>query len=167
MFATAEAQKSTTLLSRLSMKSSHILMGYFGGKIKYAPPSDQDGNDQSSHFSTVDPSNGALLCSLQAPAASFMDEHLGRSQAAFESWSSLPSTRRGAILHRFGELVEEGSGELGELIARDVGIPIAQTKENHVLPTADVLKYWGNLAMNDQTNPRRNIPDYETSMGPD
>lgn len=141
------------LLSRLS--SCKPICGYFSGTVRLNDHlDDADADADADAFPSINPSTGSTLSVFSSPSLEMIDAQLSLSSAAYEKWSSLPVAKRGAILHRFGSLVEtKYCDELASLISLDVGIPVNQTVDNHVIPTAAILKYYGDLAQSSLPNP--------------
>jgi aldehyde dehydrogenase (NAD+) len=56
-----------------------------------------------------------------AGAAGDVDAAVERAAAAFPTWRDTPAPARGNVIRRFGELLREHKGELGELVSIEAG----------------------------------------------
>jgi acyl-CoA reductase-like NAD-dependent aldehyde dehydrogenase len=61
-------------------------------------------------------------------------------------WSSAPVRARAQVLRKAADLLRAGAAGLAELVARELGKPIASAK-GEVLHAADVLEYYAGLAL--------------------
>jgi aldehyde dehydrogenase (NAD+) len=69
-------------------------------------------------FSPVD---GTVLGRVAVDDASSVGDAVGRAQAAFEAWRTVPPPRRGELVRLFGELLREEKQALGRLVSRECG----------------------------------------------
>ncbi|GAA1544908.1 L-piperidine-6-carboxylate dehydrogenase [Nocardioides humi] len=67
------------------------------------------------------PINGATLHSLPWATAADVDDVVERARTAFRVWRTVPAPARGALVQRFGRLLEEHEDDLAALISLEVG----------------------------------------------
>jgi acyl-CoA reductase-like NAD-dependent aldehyde dehydrogenase len=80
----------------------------------------------SSTFVSLDPSTGRPLAEIVTSSAAEVGEAVAAARAAFEgAWGEMPAAERGRCLARLAERISGDREELGELAARDAGIPIS------------------------------------------
>jgi aldehyde dehydrogenase (NAD+) len=69
----------------------------------------------------VSPIDGHEIGRFQAHSAREVAETVGRSQAAFEQWRSVPAPVRGALVRELGELLRQHKDDLGALVSIEAG----------------------------------------------
>jgi aldehyde dehydrogenase (NAD+) len=67
------------------------------------------------------PINGAQLFDLPAAGRQEVQDAIGAAKAAFTTWRTVPGPVRGALVKRFGALVQEHKSDIAELITIEVG----------------------------------------------
>lgn len=77
---------------------------------------------------------------------------LDAAQRAFPGWSSIPAKKRCDLLHDAAEIVREKADRIAELLTREMGKPIRDSRRE-VLSAADSLDYFAEEGM-------RNIGDW-------
>src|SRR6478735_5560957 len=70
---------------------------------------------------TRSPINGQQVASLGWRDAGSVDEAVGRAEAAFRVWRTVPAPARGALVKRFGELLAEHKDDLATLVSIEAG----------------------------------------------
>lgn len=99
------------------------------------------------YFETVNPYTSEVWAEVARCGADDAHAAIEAADAAFTSseWSRMSATQRGALLHRFGELVAEHADELAEYEVRDNGKLISEmTAQCHYIP--QWYYYFGGLA---------------------
>jgi acyl-CoA reductase-like NAD-dependent aldehyde dehydrogenase len=76
-----------------------------------------------------DPSTEEALGSVPDVSNHGVELAVAAARRAFEPWAAIPATARAAALERLADLVDEAAAELGAVIAREVGMPLAQATE--------------------------------------
>ena len=69
----------------------------------------------------VSPIDGHEIGRLRAHTPSEVADVVGRSQAAFEQWRSVPAPVRGALVRELGELLRQHKDDLGALVSIEAG----------------------------------------------
>ncbi len=82
----------------------------------------------AAEFTSTDPSSGDVVWQGAGASAAEVDAACAAARAAFTPWRKLPFARRAAIILRFKTLVEENAGALAELIARETGKVLWETR---------------------------------------
>ena len=77
----------------------------------------------------IDPTTGEAFGSVPAGAAGDARLAVAAARSAFDSWSQLPPSDRGLYLTRIADRIEQRADELAELIAHEVGMPVAQCRD--------------------------------------
>lgn len=74
---------------------------------------------------SINPHDGSLVQSYQAHDAASIEEILSKAQQSFESWRKVPVTERAGHLKKFGQLLRRDKAKLAELMALEMGKPLA------------------------------------------
>jgi succinylglutamic semialdehyde dehydrogenase len=79
-------------------------------------------------FESLNPSDGSVV--WRGPAASLQEVEAAvlKSRAAFDEWSRLELDQRKEILRRFAAILGKRKEELAELIAREIGKPLWESR---------------------------------------
>ncbi len=78
-------------------------------------------------FETLDPSNGQAIASVPQAAAVDIDRAVAAARAAFAHdapWRKMTAPRRGRIILRLAELLEENADQLAQIESLDNGKPV-------------------------------------------
>ncbi len=67
---------------------------------------------------------------------------IGAAEEAFPGWKTTLPSARGAVLTRAAEIIESRADELAELMAREVGKPMAESRAE-VARAAAIFRYYG------------------------
>ncbi|WP_239395148.1 aldehyde dehydrogenase family protein [Frankia sp. CiP3] len=78
-------------------------------------------NLDGSDLPVSSPINGGQLASVALAGAGAVDEAATRAGEAFRAWRTMPAPARGALVRRFGDLVQERKDDLATLISLEVG----------------------------------------------
>ena len=73
---------------------------------------------------SVDPFDGSVCWSSTSADSQIVDRAVSAGRAAFPKWAALQVQERGAIITRFTKLVESRAAELAEIISRECGKPL-------------------------------------------
>jgi succinate-semialdehyde dehydrogenase/glutarate-semialdehyde dehydrogenase len=77
-------------------------------------------------YEAVNPATGEVVESYQLSHAGQVEEALARSAEAFCSWRTTPLAERTGLLLRVAEALEAQAQELGQLMALEMGKPLAE-----------------------------------------
>jgi succinate-semialdehyde dehydrogenase/glutarate-semialdehyde dehydrogenase len=77
-------------------------------------------------YAVVNPATGETLQRFDAISDGDLREAIARAHDAQEAWAATPLAERAEILRRVGAMHAERKDELGEIIVREMGKPIAQ-----------------------------------------
>ncbi|MFZ0139800.1 MAG: aldehyde dehydrogenase family protein [Aeromicrobium sp.] len=77
--------------------------------------------DEGGDLSCVSPIDGHEIGRLRAHTPREVADVVGRSQAAFEQWRSVPAPVRGALVRELGELLRQHKDDLGALVSIEAG----------------------------------------------
>jgi len=98
-------------------------------------------------FSTFDPANGKVLAEVSEAGPFDIDLAVLAAREAFEgSWRATSPARRGEILWRVGELIEQHAAELALIDCLDSGKPHFITSQRDVPGAASVFRYYAGWA---------------------
>jgi aldehyde dehydrogenase (NAD+) len=86
------------------------------------------------------PITGGTLTELGAADATEVEAAIGRAHAAFRTWRSVPAPARGALVKRFGRLLEEHTSDLAELVTIEVG-KIRSEARGEIQEMVDICDY--------------------------
>jgi succinate-semialdehyde dehydrogenase / glutarate-semialdehyde dehydrogenase len=80
-----------------------------------------------SDYAVVNPATGETIKEFPTITDDELRDAIGRADAAYKSWSgSSTVAERAALIRKVGDLHKERSQELGQIIAREMGKPIAE-----------------------------------------
>jgi len=77
-------------------------------------------------FAVTDPADDCLVADVPDSDAQDARAAVDAAQAAFPAWRATPAKQRAAILKRWNDLVMARQDELGELVSREQGKPLAE-----------------------------------------
>ncbi|MFZ4288143.1 NAD-dependent succinate-semialdehyde dehydrogenase [Variovorax sp. HJSM1_2] len=99
----------------------------------------------SRYFNVTDPATGVAIG--QVPDSGVVDARIAvdAAYAAFASWRKVPAKARAQIIKRWNDLVLSRTDELGELISREQGKPLAEGK-GEVVYAASYIEWFGEEA---------------------
>ncbi|HAX78400.1 MAG TPA: betaine-aldehyde dehydrogenase [Cyanobacteria bacterium UBA11372] len=77
-------------------------------------------------FPTINPATGEVICELAEADAADVDKAVKAARAAFTSgeWPKMSATRRGELLYKLADLIEQNIEELARLETLDNGKPL-------------------------------------------
>jgi succinate-semialdehyde dehydrogenase / glutarate-semialdehyde dehydrogenase len=79
-------------------------------------------------FDVADPATDAVFASVPDSGAADARAAVDAAHAAFASWRAVPAKRRAQILKRWNDLIVAHQDDLGRLISREQGKPLAEGK---------------------------------------
>jgi succinate-semialdehyde dehydrogenase / glutarate-semialdehyde dehydrogenase len=98
-----------------------------------------------SQYAVVNPATGETVARYEQFTDAQIEDALGRAQAAFESWRSVPVAERAKIVGRAAELHRERRKELAGIITREMGKPFGAAV-GEVDFAADITQYYADQA---------------------
>ncbi|KAF3886001.1 MULTISPECIES: aldehyde dehydrogenase family protein [Nostocales] len=80
-------------------------------------------------FETINPATGDVICSVAEADAADVDKAVHAARAAFNKgeWRTMSATRRGELLYKLADLIEQNKEELAQLETLDNGKPISES----------------------------------------
>jgi len=77
-------------------------------------------------FETINPATGEVICDVAEADAPDVDKAVEAARAAFNSgeWRNMSATRRGELLYKLADLIEQNIDELARLETLDNGKPL-------------------------------------------
>ncbi len=101
------------------------------------------GATSGQHLQVVNPATEEQLASVEAAGPADVDTAVQAARRCFESdaWRRMSGRKRGALLHRAGELLRERRAEFAEMETRQNGKPIFESKID-VASTVETLQYF-------------------------
>jgi acyl-CoA reductase-like NAD-dependent aldehyde dehydrogenase len=97
-------------------------------------------------FDVLSPGDGSLLAQVSEAREEDVDRAVAAAVAAAPGWRATGSERRGRLLSRFADLVEEAERELALIEAADAGHPVRDAAELDVPRTAAIIRYFAGAA---------------------
>ncbi len=93
----------------------------------------------------TDPATGELITRVPDSGAAEAGAALAAAHLAFASWKKVPAKQRAAIIKRWNDLVMAHQDDLGKLISREQGKPLAEGK-GEVAYAASYIEWFGEEA---------------------
>ncbi|WP_066263132.1 NAD-dependent succinate-semialdehyde dehydrogenase [Hydrogenophaga flava] len=93
----------------------------------------------------TDPATGELITRVPDSGAAEAAAALDAAHQAFASWKKVPAKQRAAIIKRWNDLVMAQQDDLGKLISREQGKPLAEGK-GEVAYAASYIEWFGEEA---------------------
>jgi len=99
-------------------------------------------------FPTIDPATGEEICQVAEADAADVEKAVSAARAAFERgpWRKMPASKRGWLLHRLADLIEDHADELARLESLDNGKPVTVAKAVDVAATVGCYRYFAGWA---------------------
>jgi aldehyde dehydrogenase (NAD+) len=99
-------------------------------------------------FPTIDPATGEEICQVAEADGADVDKAVSAARAAFERgpWRKMPASKRGWLLHRLADLIEDHAEELARLESLDNGKPVSVAKAVDVAATVGCYRYFAGWA---------------------
>ena len=83
---------------------------------------------RGAEFPSLNPATGETIWRGSAAAADDVDQAATAARNAFESWGALPFAERENVVRRFAKLLEENKEQLADVIGRETGKPLWETR---------------------------------------
>ena len=111
-------------------------------------------------LAVVDPATREPIQSVALAEAEDVDDAVAAARRAFPAWAATNPSERGALLHRWAELIMAHVEDLAAIEARDVGKPLSGGRMN-IYITHGIIDYFAGAAdkLTGVTLPTR-TPDY-------
>lgn len=93
----------------------------------------------------TDPATGELVATVPDSGAPEAQAAVDAAHAAFPAWRKVPAKQRAAIIKRWNDLVMAHQDDLGKLISREQGKPLAEGK-GEVAYAASYIEWFGEEA---------------------
>src|SRR4051794_6162768 len=103
------------------------------------------GVERRVHFEDRDPATGALLARLPEATPADVDRAVAAARAALDEWTAMGGERRGRLLVRLADALEERQDHIGTLESTDNGRPRRETGAQARM-VARWYRYFGGLA---------------------
>ena len=99
----------------------------------------------AARLAVTDPATGATITEVPDSGAFEARAALDAAHAAFPAWRKVPAKQRAAIIKRWNDLVLQHQDDLGKLISREQGKPLAEGK-GEVAYAASYIEWFGEEA---------------------
>ena len=99
----------------------------------------------AARLAVTDPATGATITEVPDSGALEARAALDAAHAAFPAWRKVPAKQRAAIIKRWNDLVLAHQDDLGKLISREQGKPLAEGK-GEVAYAAGYIEWFGEEA---------------------
>ncbi|MBI5716055.1 MAG: aldehyde dehydrogenase family protein, partial [Chloroflexi bacterium] len=93
-------------------------------------------------YASLNPANEEIVGEIFQAEVSDVEAAVEAASRAFNSWRLTPAPRRGEILYRVGQLLQERKEELSQLLTREMGKVIAEARGD-VQEAIDMAFYMG------------------------
>lgn len=97
-------------------------------------------------FTSTSPIDNQSIAEVAQGTAADIDAAVAAARAAFDHWSRLDPAERKATLHRVADLVDERRDELAEWETRDMGKPLALSRDKDMPRVAQNLRFFADWA---------------------
>src|SRR3990172_426845 len=79
-------------------------------------------------YASINPANEEIVGEISQAEVSDVEAAVEAASRAFNAWRLTPAPRRGEILYRVGQLLQERKEELAALLTREMGKVIAEAR---------------------------------------
>jgi alpha-ketoglutaric semialdehyde dehydrogenase len=93
-------------------------------------------------FESTNPANGDTIAAFPKSGPEDVDRAVEAAKAAFEDWRLVPAPKRGEILFRFAQLIQENKSDLADLMSHEMGKVLAEAGGD-VQEAIDMCLYMG------------------------
>lgn len=99
-------------------------------------------------FETINPATGEVICEVAEADAPDVDKAVQAAKAAFESgeWRKMSARRRGELLYKLADLIEQNKEELARLETLDNGKPLAEALNFDLPFVIECYRYYAGWA---------------------
>ena len=100
------------------------------------------------HFETINPATGEVICDVAEADAQDVDKAVQAARAAFTTgvWRKISATRRGELLYKLADLIEQNIDELARLETLDNGKPLSESLNIDLPAVIDCYRYYAGWA---------------------
>ena len=100
------------------------------------------------HFETINPATGEVICDIAEADAQDVDKAVQAARAAFTTgvWRKMSATRRGELLYKLADLIEQNIDELARLETLDNGKPLSESLNIDLPAVIDCYRYYAGWA---------------------
>ncbi|WP_436348262.1 aldehyde dehydrogenase family protein [Natronorubrum sp. FCH18a] len=105
---------------------------------------DGEHRDGVETFDVENPATGGPTATVAESGERGVDDALESAKRAQSDWAAMDPSERGRLLRRFAETIGDHADELGELVTRENGRPIGQSK-GFAASAADYIEYYAGL----------------------
>ncbi|GAA2886661.1 NAD-dependent succinate-semialdehyde dehydrogenase [Microbacterium esteraromaticum] len=92
-------------------------------------------------YAVVNPATGETVASYETATDAQIEDAIARAASAAKTWGATAPAERAAVIRRIAELHRERKDELGAIIVREMGKPIAAAV-GEVEFAADIIEYY-------------------------
>ncbi|MBM6551097.1 succinylglutamate-semialdehyde dehydrogenase [Marinomonas ostreistagni] len=103
---------------------------------------------QGAPLTSLDPADGSQVWHGNSASAAQVEYAIAGARSAFPAWANRPLSERLSIIQRFAELVKTNSEALAQLISRETGKPLWETR-------TEVAAMVGKVAISEQAYQER------------
>jgi acyl-CoA reductase-like NAD-dependent aldehyde dehydrogenase len=93
-------------------------------------------------FESTNPANGETIGAFPKSGPEDVDRAVEAAKTAFEEWRLVPAPKRGEILFRFAQLIQENKADLADLMSHEMGKVLAEAGGD-VQEAIDMCFYMG------------------------
>ena len=79
-------------------------------------------------YASLNPANEEIVGEISQAEVSDVEAAVEAASRAFNAWRLTPAPRRGEILYRVGQLLQERKEQLSQLLTREMGKVIAEAR---------------------------------------
>ena len=79
-------------------------------------------------FESLDPATGEVIGVVAKSSPSDVNRAVEAAASAYQRWRLVPAPKRGEILFRVGQLLQQRKEQLAQLMSREMGKVIAETR---------------------------------------
>jgi succinate-semialdehyde dehydrogenase/glutarate-semialdehyde dehydrogenase len=98
-----------------------------------------------SNYQVNNPATGDIEATYPTATDQDIQHAIGQADAAYQDWRHVPLTERSALLHKIADIYIERQDELADMIATEMGKPVAQGKGELGL-VAEIYRYYADNA---------------------
>jgi len=99
-------------------------------------------------FETINPATGEVICDVAEAQASDVDRAVEAARKAFTTgdWTQMSATRRGELLYKLADLIEQNKEELARLETLDNGKPLNESLNVDLPLVISIYRYYAGWA---------------------
>lgn len=99
-------------------------------------------------FETINPATGEIICEVAEADAADVDKAVQAARNAFNNgeWSKMSATRRGQLLYKLADLIEQNIDELARLETLDNGKPLSDSLNGDLPAVIACYRYYAGWA---------------------